>query len=193
MFRKTLASLIALLSFPCLLALPALAQDESETAEAVTMDGTQFAVKFTAEEIPQFSVVSHFFRRIWMVRHNAYVYEKHLKDIGIEPGSHAAEFLAGVTDQAIKVLEIHTVDGNLAGEAYMEYQYKALREKARKLGVVYRNLLLGLEEAGISPELVKTYCEETIRPSISLVSTDSDNTRYLATVAEFDKQLTVLQ
>ena len=189
MFRKTLTSLIALLSFLCLLAPPALAQDESETAEAVTMDGTEFIVNLEPHEIPQFTVVEWLFRRLSMVRASAYVYENILKEIGIEPGSYAAEFLAGVTDQAMEVLNVHTVNGKLTGEAFMEYQYQAIGEKARKLGVVYRNLVLGLEEAGVSLELIERYCEEELRPSLQIASTISDNTKYMEAVAEFDKQL----
>lgn len=186
---KALVSLTALLFSLCLGAPPAAAQTEGEITEAVTVEGTRLTVTLEPDEIPLFNVVEFFFRRISIVRRHADLYEKTLTDIGIQPGSEAANFLADVTDKAIEILNVSTVDGSLTGDAFMEHQYKAVREKARKLGVVYRNLLLGLEEAGVSAELVETYCEETIRPSITAVSDDDDNTRYLESVAEFEKQL----
>lgn len=193
MCRKSLVSLAVLSSVLFLLALPAMAQEPAETAETVTMAGRPLTVNLEPDEVPRYMVVEWFFRRLSMVRSSAYTYEKILKEVGIESGGHAAEFLAAVTDQAIEILNVNTINGKLSGEAFMEYQYKAIKEKARKLGIVYRNLLLGLEEAGVSVDLVEKYCEETIRPSLQIASTISDNTKYLNAIAEFDKQVADLQ
>lgn len=118
MFRRNLACLVASASFLCLLALPALAQDETETTGAA-LGGNRFPVKFAPEEIPQFNVISNFFRHLDMVRDTPHVYNQILMDVGIAPRSQAAEYFGGVLEEAIKILNVHTVN---------------VEEKARKLG-----------------------------------------------------------
>lgn len=192
MSRKTLESLVAMLCLLLCLGVPPAASQEEEASESVVIEGTRFTVTLEAHEIPQFIVVEHFFRRIAMVRDHSHIYEKLLQDIGIKPGSETARFLADITDTAIEILNVNSIDGSLTGEAFMEHQYKAVGEKARKLGIVYRNLLRGLEEAGSSSKLVEKYCEEILRPDVTVFSTERDE-RYFVAVAEFEKQLAKLQ
>lgn len=149
------------------------------------------AIRLESHEIPEYNVVSAFFRRAYQVTQIAPHAQDHfLKSIGIEPGTPAAEFFAEVREAAFEAMMIDTVDGSLLHdeEAFLEAQYAALSEKARRLGVIYRNLLLGLKEADVSVEPLIRYCEE-IRESLYLASTEADNSRYIEAVSSFDEEL----
>lgn len=155
-----------------------------------TLDLESRIVKvFEPEEISQYQVVSAFFRRAKFLANHRSLNEKFLMEIGIEPESSAEIFFSEVLREADRILEMRTLDPKLSGEAFLEYQYTALATKAGKLGALYGELLAGLAEAGIPAAGIERYCNEQVRPNMSVASTEEDDTRFFESVAEFDRKL----
>ena len=116
-------------------------------------------------------------------------HHRFLSKIGVKHDSSAEDFLVGVARKAVEIILTPDFDRSLEGEEFRRYQFEAFKRKARNLGIVYRSLLEGLEEAGLDSERIVQYCENEVRPTISHSSTGDTFEMYMTAVKEFDKQL----
>jgi hypothetical protein len=123
------------------------------------------------DQIPLYSVVWGFFTLMGHFKESApFIYEKRLIQMGIEPGSAAAEAVDAAVKRGHEVVQRPTTDSDFSGSAeeFEALESKRTRERVRDLAMVYGALLADLEAAGTDPDVVRDYLETTIRPSSSV-------------------------
>jgi len=179
------ARLLLALGLIVALSLPGLSAQEASNTELPA--NLEFKKHYTPEEIPNFLVVSSFFRRadILLNHDHAAVTRSFLEELEIP--LELQPFFAEVTDEAIRILSEPLVDPELEGEEFMNHQYRVIERKATSLGALFATFLSGLEEAAATTDGVKRYCEEQIRATLSVASTEETNGRYLESTQAFDR------
>ena len=127
-------------------------------------------------------------------RHGDRLAAQLLQELGIPADGEAAGFFAEKVEDGMEIIQTKTADFELEGEAFARYQFDALTTKADLLGAHFRALLDGLAKRGIDNSGILEYCEERIRPSISVTTTDPiGDADFWVAVSAFDRHLVGLE
>lgn len=161
----------------------------SQAADAAA--GDERTIVIEGRDQPQYFVVQGFFRHALLRRdeESPWPYHRLLEHLGIEPGSAAAKRFGQALTEAEAVLAVSTVDATLDGEAFWDYQMRALRAKARSLGHVYATLLRDLGRLGAWDRQVQEYLETTSRRDSRLITKGEWPTEVFEAVESFDLEV----
>lgn len=168
-----------------------------EQAEAPESIDTSQAYRLRPDEVSNYSIVQSFFLRahhMSQARHGDRLAAQLLQELGIPADGEAAGFFAEKVEDGMEIIQTKTADFELEGEAFARYQFDALTTKADLLGAHFRALLDGLAKRGIDNSGILEYCEERIRPSISVTTTDPiGDADFWVAVSAFDRHLVGLE
>lgn len=134
-------------------AMPGLAQPAGEAPTGVSMD---------PEEVPRYLLVLNFLQQA----HSLYfdspsvAYAGFVRSLGMPPGSAAEQILSAVVTETGDTLNRPTWDFSIEDkDAFERAQERAFAQKARDVGLVYRELLQRLEEVDYDTEALRAHID----------------------------------